>query len=377
MAAFGNDEVYLEKLVRRARQFLRGGDASLLGNGAEVLTSVTSVQGVAGCWAVVTATGEQRILVAIETRPYWARPEVRVAMAVYGLMACLIAAIFAGVWRSLLRFRRLALSPTEQAGFALMTDIPELASLALAFDGMVRRMQRSADMLRQAAEDNAHAFKGPIGTIRQAIDQPLRHASPREDALQVSLQTVAAALDRLDGLVRSARTLDSAAAELLEPSQARVDLSGLVRGFIDSCATGNPARPLRLETQVAGGVVVTAQPEAVETILETLVDNAISFSPAGGRIAVRLEARDSQAIVTVEDDGPGVAPDSLARIFDRYYTHRPAEPSSPGNAASTPHFGIGLWLARENVLALGGEITAVNRRPHGLRMTVVLPAARP
>ena len=146
---------------------------------------MTSVQGVAGCWAIVIATGEQRILGAIQTRPYWARPEVRVAMAVYGLMACLIVAIFAGVWRSLLRFRRLALSPTEQAGFALMTDIPELASLALAFDGMVRRMQRSADMLRQAAEDNAHAFKGPIGTIRQAIDQPLRHASPREHALQV------------------------------------------------------------------------------------------------------------------------------------------------------------------------------------------------
>ena len=157
-------------------RLLRDRDASLLDNGAQVLTSVTSVAGVAGCWAVVIATGERRVLGAIEARPYWSRREVRIAIAIYLLMAMLIAAIFAGVWTGLLRFRRLALSPTQQAGFARTTGIPELASLAAAFDSMVQRMKRSADMLRQAAEDNAHAFKGPIGTIRQAIEQPLRQA---------------------------------------------------------------------------------------------------------------------------------------------------------------------------------------------------------
>lgn len=356
-------------------RFLRGQEASLLGDGTEVLTSVASVEGTAGCWAVVIATGERRVLGAIEPRPYWARREVRAALAIYVLMACLIAAIFAGVWLGLLRFRRLALSPTEQAGFALMTDIPELASLASAFDSMVQRMKRSAEMLRQAAEDNAHAFKGPIGTIRQAIEQPLRHASSDDGALRVSLQTVSSALDRLDGLVQSARYLDSAAAELLEPQRSRVDLSALVRAFTNSYATANPTNNVRIEIRVTDGIVVMGQPEMLETILENLVDNAIGFSPTGGHVVVRLQSQGDQAIVLVEDDGPGITPDRLDRIFDRYYTHRPADPSGLGYGTGAPHFGIGLWLARQNVLSLGGQIGAVNRTPHGLCVTVVLPLA--
>lgn len=356
-------------------RLLRGRRPSLLGGGAEALTAVTSVDGVAGCWAVVVATGEGRVLGAIKPLPYWERREVRVAIAIYALMAFLIAAIFVGVWRGLHRFRRLALSPTEQAGFAMMTDIPELASLASAFDRMVQRMKHSAEMLRQAAEDNAHAFKGPIGTIRQAIERPLRHGSPDTVELHAFRQTVSSALDRLDGLVRSARYLDSAAAELLEPHQSRVDLSALVCAFVESDAMVGRAYQVQIETDVAEGVVVSGQSEALEVILENLVDNAISFSPAGGRLLVRLEISDGQAIISVEDDGPGIAPDRLDRIFDRYYTDRPADKSGLGDTISRQHFGIGLWLVRQNTVSLGGHISAVNRKPRGLRVMVALPVS--
>jgi two-component system sensor histidine kinase ChvG len=357
-----------------AARLLRGRDASLPGNGAEVLTAVTSVEGVAGCWAVVIATSESRVLGAIEARPYWARPEVRIAMATYALMALLIVAIFAGVWLDLLRFRKLALSPTQKAPFAPTTGIPELASLAAALDSMVQRMRQSAEMLRQAAEDNAHAFKGPIATIRQAIELPSRGAPLHDAALHLTLRTVVAALDRLDGLVQSARYLDSAAAELLEPHQSRVDLSGLVRGFVASYATAHLARQVRLESFVADGIAVTGQSDSLEAILENLVDNAISFSPIGGQVVVRLELEGGRAIIAVEDRGPGVALDRLERIFDRYYTHRPSDPSRP-DADGAPHFGIGLWLAKQNTLSLGGQISAVNQDSGGLRIMVVLPVA--
>jgi two-component system, OmpR family, sensor histidine kinase ChvG len=358
-----------------AARLLRDREASLLDNGAEVLTSVTSVAGAAGCWAVVIATGERHVLGAIEARPYWSRQEVRVAIAIYALMAILVAAIFAGIWTDLLRFRRLALSPTQHAGFARTTGIPELAPLAAAFDSMVQRMKRSADMLRQAAEDNAHAFKGPIGTIRQAIEQPLRQALTRDQALHDSLRTVSGALDRLDGLVQSARYLDGAAAELLEPQLSRVDLSALARAFVRSYGTMNAARQVRLDVQIADGIGVTGQPETLETILETVVDNAVSFSPSGGRVLVRVEPDGDTAIVSVADDGPGVAPDRLDRIFNRYYTHRPTASPHSGPATDAQHFGIGLWLARQYALALGGTISAFNRQPHGLCVTVVLPMA--
>ena len=346
----------------------RDRDTSLLNNGAEVLTAVTSVQGVAGCWAIVIATGERRVLGAVEARPYWERREVRIAIAIYGLMALLIVAIFTGVWLGLLGFRRLALSPMEQAGFARTTSIPELASLATAFDSMVQRMKRSADMLRQAAEDNAHAFKGPIGTIRQAIAQPLRRGSRNDGARDEPLEVVSAALDRLDGLVQSARYLDGAAAELLEPQLSEVDLSALVSAFARSYGTMNAARQVRLEADVADGIRVLGQPETLEAILETVVENALSFSPVGGSVMVRLERDGNTAVLSIEDDGPGVAPERLDGIFDRYYTYRPG-----GDAGDSQHFGIGLWLARQNAVSLGGGISASNRQPHGLRVTVVLP----
>jgi two-component system, OmpR family, sensor histidine kinase ChvG len=238
---------------------------------------------------------------------------------------------------------------------------------------MVQRMKRSADMLRQAAEDNAHAFKGPIGTIRQAIEQPLRRALFGDKALHGSLRTVSSALDRLDGLVQSARYLDGAAAELLEPQLSQVDLSALARDLVRSYGTMNAARQVRLDAQIAGGILVMAQPETLETILETVVDNAVSFSPSGGRVLLRLEPDGDETILSVEDDGPGVAPDRLDRIFDRYYTYRPQGASHSGHATDAQHFGIGLWLARQYALALGGRISAFNRQPHGLCVTVVLP----
>ena len=351
---------------------LPNGGASLLDNGSELLTSVTSVDGTAGCWAVVIATSERRVMGAIKLAPYWQRPEVRVAMAIYAVMALLIAAIFSGVWVSLLRFRRIALSPVQQADFAVTTRIPELAPVAAAFDTMVQRMRRSADMLRQAAEDNAHAFKGPIGIIRQAIALPLSATMPEGGNVRDSLRTVSAALDRLDGLVQSARYLDNAAAELLEPELSLVDLSDLVRGFVRSYATMSATRGVRLKADITEGLSVAGQPESLEAILEALIDNAISFSPAGRDVAVRLQRDANSAVISVHDVGPGVAPNRLPRIFDRYYTHRANDAATGADS----HFGIGLWLARQNTVALGGEISASNGDPCGLRVTVRLPIAR-
>jgi two-component system sensor histidine kinase ChvG len=110
----------------------------------------------------------------------------------------------------------------------------------------------------------------------------------------------------------------------------------------------------------------------VETVVENLLDNAISFSPEGESIGIRLEARGAQAELLVGDSGPGVPIENLTRIFDRYFSQRPPEHREEDGA---PHFGIGLWVTRRNIEALGGTIAAENRRPHGLLMRVLLPLA--
>jgi two-component system sensor histidine kinase ChvG len=116
------------------------------------------------------------------------------------------------------------------------------------------------------------------------------------------------------------------------------------------------------------GIVVRGQAEALETVLENLIGNALSFSPSGAVVRVALRREGAEAVLTVEDEGPGVAPERLAHIFERYYSHRPG--TAPG-----AHFGIGLWLVRQHVLLLGGAIQAANRNAGGLSMTVRLPVA--
>lgn len=344
------------------------GGLRMLPAGHEVLTAVVAIAGRAGCWAVVIGTDAARLRGVADPDPYWQRPEARAALAIYGMMAGLIGLIFAGLWLSLLRMGRVAERAEGRAepGFAAAATVPELAGIARAFDAMVLRMRRGAEMLRQSAEANAHAFKGPIGTIRQALE-PLR----RSTGVAGWLAPVDAALNRLDGLVQAARVLDSQAADLLEPEMAEIDLSALVAAFAEGFAQSHPGRVV---AEVVPGVGVRGQEEALETVLENLVENALGFAPPDRPVRISLRQEGMEAVLAVEDEGPGVEPALLGRIFERYFSQRPPEGEPGGATGGDGNFGIGLWLVRQNVRLMGGSVVAANRAPQGLSMTVRLPA---
>jgi two-component system sensor histidine kinase ChvG len=342
--------------------------------GPAVITSITGVAGEAGCWAIVIAVNSSREVAGIATRPAEVSRELRLALLVYAVMAALILAIFGSVWANLRRFRSRALAP-DSGGFLAVTDVPEMVPVARAIDTMVQRLRDTADLLRQAAEDNAHAFKGPIATIRQAIE-PLLATPSDSESMRPALTAVRAALDRLDGLVRSVRRLDAATADLLEMSRSRVDLSTLLHELIADCRAMRAAQQVTIVEQIAPDVVVLGEPDAIESIFENLLDNALGFSPDWGTVRVTLSIAGSVALAKVEDDGPGVPDTALTRIFERYYSDRRLMPrKEAATAGESAHFGVGLWIARQNARALGGDISAVNRVPHGLSVRVRLPLA--
>jgi two-component system sensor histidine kinase ChvG len=119
-------------------------------------------------------------------------------------------------------------------------------------------------------------------------------------------------------------------------------------------------------------VKVNASAEILETIFENIIDNAGSFSPSDGRILVTLIAHDGIAETLVEDEGPGVDPDRLGQLFERY---QPVRPFSPDVTEQPGHLGIGLWIVRRNVQALDGQVFPENRGAGGLRVIVRLPLA--
>jgi two-component system sensor histidine kinase ChvG len=129
---------------------------------------------------------------------------------------------------------------------------------------------------------------------------------------------------------------------------------------------------LTISADLLPGLFVLGTEEMIETVAENLIDNAVSFSPPGSGILVQLTRDGPFAHLIVSDEGPGVPAEQLERIFDRYYSERHAEPAA--DTAST-YFGIGLWIVRRNVGAMGGRIEAENRTPHGLAIHVRLPLA--
>lgn len=338
----------------------------------EVLTSITPVQSTDGCWAVVIANSTQGIGGAVPGTS-WLDERLAIGLAAYLVMALLVGGLLYGLWRSLSAFGRTArdirLRGAKDQHFAERTAIPELAQVAREFDAMVGTLAQSATLIRQAAEDNAHAFKGPLGVIRQALE-PLRRrvdtADPR--ALQ-ALEAVTASVTKLEGLVQSARRLEEATADMLDLRTEPVDLSALVRRLAldyEDLVAGKA----RLEVATAAFVQVRGRDDLLETAIENLLKNAISFSPAGGLVSLSLSADEKQANVTVCDHGPGVPPERMEKIFDRYYSDRPQEHES---GAVTGHFGIGLWLVRRHIEAMGGSVSARNREGSGLAVTLTLP----
>ena len=183
---------------------------------------------------------------------------------------------------------------------------------------------------------------------------------------------VESSLDRLDGLVASARRLDEASADLIAKPRVPVALERTLKRLIQTRTALPSGHDLTVRGSLPPDIFVLGNEEMIETVVENLIDNAVSFSPQGGDIAVALAREAGFAVITVVDSGPGVSNDRLERIFDRYYSERQADRASePGST----YFGIGLWIARRYVEAMGGTIAATNREPNGLEIRVCLPLA--
>ncbi|MFO0996210.1 MAG: HAMP domain-containing sensor histidine kinase [Alphaproteobacteria bacterium] len=347
---------------------------------AEILTSVTPLTTKFGCWAVITSRGADDILGLSITESYWSRPEVKVAAIIYVAMALVVLWVFLSVWQSLRRFAHLArsirASEAPSASFSAQNRVPELDNVAQEFDDMVDTLHGSALAIRNAAEENAHAFKTPIGVIRQALEPLKRPEATADPRTRRAIDLIERAIERLDALVAAARRIDEATAALIHPPREIVRLSDLTERVVEDYREVATARGVRLTAQIEPMLSVQGGEEIVETVVENILDNAIGFSYPGQEVRVRLAREGRTAHLVVADAGPGVASENLERIFDRYFSKRPV-PRRDGEAMNggdgSAHFGIGLWLVRRNVEAIGGSARAENRAHGGLEVHVRLP----
>jgi two-component system sensor histidine kinase ChvG len=180
-------------------------------------------------------------------------------------------------------------------------------------------------------------------------------------------------LDRLIPEISNASRLD---AELSRNAPTPMDLARLLSDICEFyTATSRPGEP-RVTfhgPSMREPMMVVGREGPLGQVFRNLVDNARSFSPAGGEVRVFIERGRGEILARVEDEGPGVPPDNLETVFERFYTSRPKGAAFGGNS------GLGLAIARQIIEAHGGHIWAENRhegdRVLGASFRVSLPTA--
>jgi two-component system sensor histidine kinase ChvG len=261
--------------------------------------------------------------------------------------------------------RRLALAAHRvRLGRSREVDVPrlpnrrdEIGLLARALHDMTHTLRNRIDATDAFAADVTHELKNPLASLRSAVDSLERTKDP---ALQAQLlDIVRHDVNRLDRLVVEIAETSRVDAELSRARFEPVDMARLVGAMV-------PGWELRAEGRAridyvpprAGVEAVVAGSESrLARLLDNLVDNAISFSPPGGCLRLRVERDEEQVAVTVEDEGPGVPETQRGPIFNRFHSDRPDEEFGR-------HSGLGLAISRAIADGHGGSI-GVGDRPDG------------
>lgn len=295
-----------------------------------------------------------------------------VAAAVMIVLSLLLAGAIAGP------VRRLA-EAAERVGHGIKArhDIPdftarsdEIGHLSGALRDMTEALYSRMDAIESFAADVAHEIKNPLTSLRSAVETlPLARQEASRARLMAIIQHDVRRLDRLISDISDASRLD---AELARSDAEPVDMRRLVETVV---AVANERRKPH-EPGIALTVGAVPDPDAfaiaghdsrLGQVISNLLDNARSFSPPDTTVRVRLR-RDGQDVeIVVEDDGPGIPPHALERVFERFYTDRPDQGFGQNS-------GLGLSISRQIVEAHRGTVRASNRTGGtGARFVIRLP----
>jgi two-component system sensor histidine kinase CiaH len=219
---------------------------------------------------------------------------------------------------------------------------------------------------REFAADASHELRTPLTVIRASAEHLLRNRDKRVQDVGDAVTDINAEVDHLTSLVEDllllARSDSGAVALAREP----LDLGDVATAAASSLVKPATDRGVRVIVDPEPAAV-SGDPARLRQLVMILVDNAIRHTPSGGEVRVAVRADDGVAFLAVDDDGPGVRPEDMARIFERFWR----APGAPQGGT-----GLGLAIARWIVERHGGQIQVVNRPEGGARFTARLPAGR-
>lgn len=244
------------------------------------------------------------------------------------------------------------LAPVSGAGLP-----QEILPLTHALNDLLSRLDRAIDAQRTFVADAAHELRTPLTALSLQVQLVERAAS--EEERQAAISDLRMGLDRATRLVQQLLTLARQEPSGGQTSQA-VDLADIARSAVAELALAADARRIDLGIKQLDSGKVRGDPDAIHIILSNLLENAIRYTPEGGRIDVSVHADAAAVTLAVQDTGKGIPESEMERVFDRFY--RGAEVQSTGS-------GLGLAIVKRIAELHHAEVSLANTS-EGLRATV-------
>ena len=237
---------------------------------------------------------------------------------------------------------------------------PTVRTVGSAFNTMTSRLQAQERHRRDLMADIAHELRTPLTVIQGRLEGLIDGIYPRDDE---RLGAVLEETRMLARLVEDLRTFANAESGVLSLQKEPTDLAMLIRDVATSFSTDAASHRIAVRADVPAAMPpIAIDPVRIREVIANLVANALHHTPAGGVVSIAVSPSDQQTTVTVSDTGPGISPEDLVKIFDRFY-----------KGATSRGSGLGLTIARNLVTAHGGEIRADCQPGQGTTITFTLP----
>jgi heavy metal sensor kinase len=290
--------------------------------------------------------------------------------------AGIVLSVLGGFWlsgRALAPVDRITRRAMEIEANKLYQRLPEtgvedeIGRLVGTLNRMIARLETSFEAMKRFTADASHELRTPLATLRNTVDVVLDR--PRTaDELRTSLVSIGEEVDRLRTIVADLLLLARADAGRLSLKMEPLDLGELVESMAETYQLSASEKRIDLLVQADPEARISGDDRWMLQAVGNLMDNALKFTPDGGRIEVEVLALESCVQLEVRDSGPGIPEDCLDRIFERFFQTEASR--SHGQGMGT---GLGLAITAWIVASHGGRISASNRQEGGARFRMEFP----